>query len=78
MIQRVSWTVAVLVIVLYGYMLLDFFLSEVKGLLFGFLVCLGAAAWIAFIVYLVNHSGAVASMLARSPNSKGFFSLSEN
>lgn len=70
--QRVSWTIAVLVIVVYGYMLLDFFLSEVKGLLFGLLVFLGAAAWISFIVYLVKHSGAIPSILVRSPNSQGF------
>jgi len=71
-VQRVAWTVVVLVIMLYGYMLLDFFLSEVKGLLFGFLVFLGAAAWISFIAFLLKHSGAISSILVRSPNSEGF------
>lgn len=70
--QRVAWTVVVLVIMLYGYMLLDFFLSEVKGLLFGFLVFLCATAWISFIAFLLKHSGAISSILARSPNSEGF------
>ncbi|WJX57803.1 Natural resistance-associated macrophage protein 2 [Trifolium repens] len=72
LLERVAWTVVVLVIMLYGYMLLDFFLSEVKGLLFGFLVFLGAAAWISFIVFLLQHSGAISSILVRSPNSEGF------
>jgi len=76
--QKVAWSVAVLVILVYGYMLLDFFLDEVDGVLFGFLVCLGAAAWISFIVYLVQHSGAIPSLMMRSPNSRGFFSLSRN
>ncbi|RDY00984.1 Metal transporter Nramp2, partial [Mucuna pruriens] len=75
---RVAWSVAVLVIMVYGYMLLDFFLDEVDGLLFGFLVFLGAAAWISFIIYLVQHSGAISSILVKSPHSKGFFSLAGN
>ncbi|QCE02616.1 metal transporter Nramp2-like [Vigna unguiculata] len=77
-VEKVAWSVAVLVILVYGYMLLDFFLDEVDGVLFGFLVCLGAAAWISFIVYLVQHSGAIPSLMMRSPNSRGFFSLSRN
>ncbi|KAG5141975.1 hypothetical protein AAZX31_07G057100 [Glycine max] len=77
-VERVAWSVAVLVILVYGYMLLDFFLDEVDGLLFGFLVFLSAAAWISFIIYLVQHSGAISSILVRSPNSKGFFSLAGN
>jgi len=78
MMQKVAWSVAVLVILVYGYMLLDFFLDEVDGVLFGFLVFLGATAWISFIIYLVQHSGAIPSIMVRSPNSRGFFSLSGN
>ncbi|KAK7292772.1 hypothetical protein RJT34_15625 [Clitoria ternatea] len=77
-VERVAWTVAVLVIMVYGYMLLDFFIAEVNGLVFGFLVFLGASAWISFIVYLVQHSGAIPSILVKSPNSKGFSSLAGN
>lgn len=58
-LQRVAWTVAALVIVINGYLLLDFFVSEVRGLLFGFVVCTGTAAYIAFIIYLVLRSGAL-------------------
>ncbi|KAK7389853.1 hypothetical protein VNO78_25148 [Psophocarpus tetragonolobus] len=77
-VEKVAWSVAVLVIMVYGYMLLDFFLDEVDGLLFGFLMFLGAAAWISFIIYLLQHSSAISSILVRSPNSKGFFSLAGN
>ncbi|GAB4852291.1 Natural resistance-associated macrophage protein 2 [Ancistrocladus abbreviatus] len=52
-LERVSWTVAALVIVINGYLLLDFFVSEVKGLLFGLVVCIVTVAYVAFIVYLV-------------------------
>ncbi|KAL0432552.1 UNVERIFIED_CONTAM: Metal transporter Nramp2 [Sesamum latifolium] len=55
-LERAAWTVAALVMVINGYLLLHFFLSEVDGLLFGFLVSAGTAAYVAFIVYLVSHS----------------------
>ncbi|KAL0392097.1 UNVERIFIED_CONTAM: Metal transporter Nramp2 [Sesamum radiatum] len=54
-LERAAWTVAGLVIVINGYLLLHFFLSEVNGLLFGFLVSAGTAAYVAFIVYLISH-----------------------
>ncbi|XP_028755676.1 metal transporter Nramp2-like [Neltuma alba] len=75
-VEKVAWTVAVLVILVYGYMLLDFFLSEVKGIVYGFVVFLCAAAWLSFIAYLVQHSGAFSSFLHTSPHSRGFSSLS--
>ncbi|KAJ7958225.1 Metal transporter [Quillaja saponaria] len=60
-LERVAWTVTALVIVINGYLLLDFLLCEVKGLLFGFVVCTGTAAYVAFVVYLISHSGALPS-----------------
>ncbi|KAL1329104.1 metal transporter Nramp2 [Arachis hypogaea] len=77
-VERVSWCVAVLVIMVYGYMLLGFFLSEVKGLLFGFLVCIGFVAWISFIAYLVKHGGALSSIMVRPPTSRGFTLTTNN
>ncbi|KAH6788576.1 NRAMP metal ion transporter 2 [Perilla frutescens var. frutescens] len=53
---RAAWTVAGLVIVINGYLLLHFFLSEVDGLLIGFLVSAGIAAYVGFVVYLISHS----------------------
>lgn len=61
MSQRVAWTVAALVIVINGYLLLDFFISEVNGIIFGLGVFTCTAAYVAFIIYLVSHSGAVPS-----------------
>lgn len=56
-----AWTVAVLVMVINGYLLLDFFIAEVNGLLFGVVVCSGTGAYVAFIIYLVLRSGALPS-----------------
>ncbi|KAL6215429.1 hypothetical protein ACLB2K_014859 [Fragaria x ananassa] len=39
LLEKVAWTVAVLVMVINGYLLLDFFIAEVNGLLFGVVVC---------------------------------------
>ena len=51
----VSWLVAALVIVINGYLLLDFFSSEVQGWLFGSLVSGFTAAYVAFIIYLISR-----------------------
>ncbi|XP_061371326.1 metal transporter Nramp2-like [Gastrolobium bilobum] len=60
-LERVAWTVAALIIVINGYLLLDFFLSEVNGLLLGFVACACTVAYVAFIVYLISQSGALPS-----------------
>ncbi|KAB2082725.1 hypothetical protein ERO13_A05G207200v2 [Gossypium hirsutum] len=60
-LEKLAWTVAALVIVINGYLLLDFFVSEVKGLLFGLFICIWTAAYIAFIVYLISRGGALPS-----------------
>ncbi|XVF64148.1 hypothetical protein PTKIN_Ptkin09bG0144500 [Pterospermum kingtungense] len=71
-LERVAWTVAALVIIINGYLLLDFFVSEVKGLLFGLFICAWTAAYIAFIVYLVSRGGALPSTLFSIELSKRF------
>ncbi|GMY28781.1 metal transporter Nramp2-like [Fagus crenata] len=60
-LERVAWSVAALVMMINGYLLIDFFVSEVTGLLFGLVVATGTVAYIAFIVYLILHSGAFPS-----------------
>lgn len=55
--ERLAWTVAGLVIVINGYLLMDFIISEVNGLLFGFAVLIGTGAYMAFILYLIIHGG---------------------
>lgn len=47
---------AALVMMINGYLLIEFFVSEVTGLLFGLAVVTGTVAYIAFIVYLILHS----------------------
>ncbi|XP_057469314.1 metal transporter Nramp2-like [Actinidia eriantha] len=71
-LERVAWIVAALVIVINGYLLLDFFISEVNGLLFGFIVCTATAAYVAFIIYLISHSGGLPSTWFSLFRSKGF------
>ncbi|XP_075479967.1 metal transporter Nramp3.1-like [Primulina tabacum] len=56
-LERIAWTVAALVIFINGYLLLNFFLSEVDGLLVGFFVCAGTVAYVVFILYLISHRG---------------------
>ncbi|XP_030537997.1 metal transporter Nramp2-like [Rhodamnia argentea] len=58
-LQRVAWSVASLVMMINGYLLLDFFISEVKGMLFGSIVFSITAAYIAFIVYLIPRDGSL-------------------
>lgn len=53
--QVVSWLVAALVIVINGYLLLDFFSSEVKGLALTSTISVATAGYVAFIVYLVSR-----------------------
>lgn len=52
-LKTVAWIVAALVILINGYLLLDFFSSEVNGVFFTTIVCAFTAAYIAFIVYLI-------------------------
>ncbi|KAJ7950918.1 Metal transporter [Quillaja saponaria] len=70
--QGMASIVVSLVIVINGYVLLDFFLNEVNGLLFGVVVCTCSAAYLAFLAYLVSHSGAL-SYAQDILTSKGYF-----
>lgn len=53
LLQTVAWLVAALVILINGYLLLEFFSAEVNGVFFGTVVCAFTAAYVAFIVYLI-------------------------
>ncbi|XAR61942.1 hypothetical protein NMG60_11016498 [Bertholletia excelsa] len=72
--ERVAWTVAALVIVINGYLLLDFFLSEVNGVLFVLVVCIGTSAYIAFIIYLIFQGDSLPSTWISLMRSRGFAS----
>lgn len=55
-IQIISWLVAALVIVINGYLLLEFFSSEVNGAVFATIVCVLTAAYVSFILYLISRA----------------------
>ncbi|OWM65664.1 metal transporter Nramp3-like [Punica granatum] len=52
-LKTVAWVITVLVMVINGYLLVDFLTDEVTGVVFGSLVGVVAAAYLAFIVYLI-------------------------
>lgn len=52
-LQVLTWIVAALLIIINAYLLLNFFSSEVNGLLFGSIVCVVLAIYIAFVSYLI-------------------------
>lgn len=51
--QTIAWLVAALVIMINGYLLLEFFSSEVSGVLYTGFVTMFTASYGAFIVYLI-------------------------
>ncbi|KAJ7952796.1 Metal transporter [Quillaja saponaria] len=55
-LKIVAWLVAALVIVINGYLLLEFFSAEVNGAVLGTVMCIFTAAYVAFILYLVSQA----------------------
>ena len=64
--QTVSWMVAALVILINGYLLVDFFSSELSGVFFMSIVTTFSAAYVCFIVYLVTRSVSFSSLCAKA------------
>ncbi|KMT19135.1 hypothetical protein BVRB_1g015320 isoform A [Beta vulgaris subsp. vulgaris] len=54
---EVAWIVLAVVMVINIYVLLDFFMNIVDGLLLGVIFCIISAAYIAFIIYLIARDG---------------------
>ncbi|KAL1224772.1 Metal transporter Nramp5 [Cardamine amara subsp. amara] len=54
-LEKLAWTVAVFVMMINGYLLLDFFMAEVESFSVGFLVFAGIVGYISFIIYLVSY-----------------------
>lgn len=71
-LEKIAWSVAALVMVINGYLLLDFFVSEVNGFLFGFLAITGTSAYVAFILYLINHGDCLPLTLFSNMVNKGY------
>ena len=51
--QAVTWTVATLLITINGYLLMDFFSSEIQGPLSGSLLCVAVVIYASFVLYLI-------------------------
>ncbi|WOK99644.1 metal transporter Nramp6-like [Canna indica] len=62
--QIVTWIVAALLIIINGYLLLEFFSSEVHGLLLGSFFSVVIAVYTIFVVYLILHGGDLSTRLA--------------
>ncbi|KAI3807144.1 hypothetical protein L1987_23068 [Smallanthus sonchifolius] len=71
-LEKAAWSVAALVMVINGYLLLDFFVAEVNGFLFGSLAITCTAAYVAFILYLINHGNCLPSTLFSHLVNKGY------
>ncbi|KAK8606879.1 hypothetical protein V6N13_052632 [Hibiscus sabdariffa] len=65
-LKTVAWLVTALVIVINGYLLLDFFSSEVTGLMFTSIVSAFTGAYLAFIIYLVSRGSSISWVLCSS------------
>ncbi|KAG0462435.1 hypothetical protein HPP92_020911 [Vanilla planifolia] len=51
-LKIISWIVATFLIAINGYLLVNYFLTELKGLLLSSIVCAILAVYVAFVVYL--------------------------
>lgn len=71
-LEKIAWSVAALVMVINGYLLLDFFVAEVKGFLLGSLAITCTAAYAVFILYLINHGDRLPSTWFSHIVNKGY------
>ncbi|VAI28010.1 unnamed protein product [Triticum turgidum subsp. durum] len=61
--QAVTWTVAALLITINGYLLLDFFSSEIRGPLYGSLLCVAVLAYASFVLYLILRGTEISNQM---------------
>lgn len=61
--QAVTWTVAALLITINGYLLLDFFSSEIRGPLYGSVLCVAVLAYASFVLYLILRGTEMANQI---------------
>ncbi|KAL0350528.1 UNVERIFIED_CONTAM: Metal transporter Nramp3 [Sesamum radiatum] len=70
-LQTISWLVAALVIVINGYLLVDFFSKEVSGVVFSTVVFAFTAAYVCFILYLIARGFNLSRLLGNAKTSLG-------
>ncbi|KAL0926020.1 hypothetical protein M5K25_004401 [Dendrobium thyrsiflorum] len=68
-LKTVAWIIAAFLIAINGYLLVDYFASEIKSLLYGAIVCSILAIYVAFVVYLMVRSSVLPVFCKVSANS---------
>ncbi|TKW29263.1 hypothetical protein SEVIR_3G384700v4 [Setaria viridis] len=63
--QAVTWTVATLLITINGYLLMDFFSSEIRGPLSGALLCVAVLIYASFVLYLILRGTELSEKIAK-------------
>lgn len=63
--QAVTWTVATLLITINGYLLMDFFSSEIRGPLSGSLLCVAVLIYASFVLYLILRGTELSEKIAK-------------
>ncbi|XP_059640612.1 metal transporter Nramp3.2 [Cornus florida] len=69
-LKMASWLVAALVIVINGYLLLQFFSSEGSGVLFSSVISTFTTAYVVFIIYLVSRGITFSNWLGFLPTKR--------
>jgi len=67
--QIVAWIVAAFLISINGYLLIDYIVSEMQGLLLSSIVCTVLAIYLAFVIYLIGHGSSLSIFRNKSVNS---------
>ncbi|KAK9756879.1 hypothetical protein RND81_01G126900 [Saponaria officinalis] len=75
-LKTLAWLVAGLVIVINGYLMVEFFSGAARGVLFGSIVCVFTVFYVLFVVYLVSRSITFPSWMSFS-NQKSALTLAK-
>ncbi|KAK1433118.1 hypothetical protein QVD17_10024 [Tagetes erecta] len=71
LLKKISWLVAALLIAINGYLMQQFFSEEVSGVAYGSIITVFAAAYVAFVVYLIWRGITVSTFgFVKQPNQK--------
>ncbi|KAL2895092.1 Metal transporter Nramp2 [Bienertia sinuspersici] len=62
-LEKAAWIVVAVVLIINCYVLVDFFMNVVDGLLQGVIFCILSAAYMAFIIYLIARDVSISTIL---------------
>ncbi|KAK8937115.1 Metal transporter Nramp2 [Platanthera zijinensis] len=68
-LKIVAWLVAAFLIAINGYLLMDYFVSELRGALLGAIVGSFLTIYVAFVIYLINRGTSLSIFCNKSSNS---------